>query len=33
VTRGDVDASDNIASPDIRRAIRSALETFARAIV
>jgi NAD(P)H-dependent FMN reductase len=33
VARDDVDASGSIPSPEIRRAIRSAVETFARAIV
>jgi NAD(P)H-dependent FMN reductase len=32
VSRGDVDASGNITSPEIRCALRSAIETFARAI-
>lgn len=32
VTRGDVDASGAIASPDIRRAVRGALDVFAHAI-
>ena len=32
VTRGDVDETGNIASPQIRSAIRSALDSFVRAI-
>jgi len=32
VARGDLDASGAIASPEIRRALREALDTFARAI-
>ena len=32
VARGDVDADGAIASPEIRRAVREALDTFARAI-
>jgi NAD(P)H-dependent FMN reductase len=32
VARGDVDASGAISSPEIRRALREALDTFARAI-